>query len=91
MAFGEITFLKSISKLRPAFSSLHQILDPVELLVLRVQNNVTMAVETVRLFSFLCEVDLYRNRGSNHLSVTCFCQFSRRFLFMKIALLAKMC
>lgn len=89
MAFREIIFLKSISRLRPAFSSLYQILDPAEL-VLRVQNNKTMAVEIIRLFSFLYDVDLYRNRGSNHLSVTCFCQFSRRFLFMKIALLANM-
>ena len=89
MAFREIIFLKGISKLRPAFSSLYQILDPAEL-VLRVQNNKTMAVEIIRLFSFLCDVDLYRNRGSNHLSITCFCQFSRRFLFRKIALLANM-
>lgn len=45
MAFGEIIFLKSISKLRPAFSSLYEILDPTELLVLRVKNNIKIAVE----------------------------------------------
>lgn len=39
MAFWEIIFLKNISKMRPAFSSLYQILDPPELLALRVKNN----------------------------------------------------
>lgn len=46
MACWEIIFLKSMSNLRPAFSSFYQIRDPAQWLVLRVKNNVTIAIES---------------------------------------------